>query len=137
MAGLADYTVIKKHESPQLDNEHRSADVTFALPADVDINAEAILGVVLDTSGAAGNMRVNLAVNATPVVPNSIETTDGFTGAIFQTIHEVVAPSDSPKGHVLKAGNNKVTVSLVPVSAADPIGGALRFSDLVLWWRHS
>jgi hypothetical protein len=138
MAGLADYTVIKKHESPQLDNTHRSADVTFALPPDVDINAEAILGVVLDTSGAAKNMRVNLAVNATLVASNgSIETTDGFTGAIFQTIHEVVAPSDSPAGNVLKAGNNKITVSLVPVTAGDPIGGALRFSDLVLWWRHS
>jgi hypothetical protein len=137
MAGPADYTVITKHESSQLDDTHRSAEAKFMLPPDIDINAEAILGVVLDTSGAAANMRVNLAVNDTHMVPNSIETTDGFTGAIFQTIHEVVAPSDSPAGNVLKAGNNKITVSLVPVTPGTPIGGALRFSDLVLWWRHS
>jgi hypothetical protein len=136
MAGLTDYTTITKQQGPQLDDSHRSADVTFSLPPDVDIKAEAILGLVLDTNAAAKDLKVNIAVNATPINANSVETTDGFTGAIFQTIHEIVAPSDSPAGHVLKAGNNKVTVSLVP-SNGGPIVGALRFSDVVLWWRHS
>jgi hypothetical protein len=133
MAGLADYTVITKHESPQLDDSHRTADVKFSLGDDVDVNAAAILGLVLDTNGAAKDLKVKITLNDA-----DLETTDGFTGAIFQTIHEVVVPSEAPDGHVLNPGttnNNTVRVSLVP-PASGPIVGALRFSDVVLWWRH-
>ena len=88
------------------------------LPESLVRSNRSILAYVVDPESNVNNLRVEVAVNGTPV------RSSRFGQDLLMTLHEVVGAD------VLNVGRN--TVKFTATSGS----GSIRISDVVLWWQR-
>jgi hypothetical protein len=113
-----DYTAIRDSQFKLTMGVDPDNTDTFQLPADVDPGAPSILALMVDTD-KADKLQLNIDLNG-----KKLTLTAQYYGDVYHTINEVVEPN------VLLVGSNTITFTLKAGT------GSLRYSDVVLWWRH-